>query len=222
MRQHQTSLRTRFGQKAAFAAIIGCGIACGFSLLAATTDVALAAPAIRYKVVPGKSKFLVRSTTAGLVSHNRTVGAQNFSGEVLFKSGLQPASLQMTVKAASFKSQDKDLSAGDRQKIEQAVRGPILQASKYPNIVFKSTRIRGSKNAQGKYQARILGQLTMHGTTRPVAFGVQGTLRGNSLRASGEISVNQSDYGITLLSLMGGAISVNDDVRLSFDIVATR
>jgi hypothetical protein len=42
------------------------------------------------------------------------------------------------------------------------------------------------------------------------------------MRASGEFSLCQTDYGIELVSVAGGALKVKDDVKVSFDVVASR
>ena len=39
---------------------------------------------------------------------------------------------------------------------------------------------------------------------------------------SGELALRQTDFGITPLSVAGGAIQVQDEVKLRFDIHARR
>ncbi len=45
---------------------------------------------------------------------------------------------------------------------------------------------------------------------------------GDMLRASGEFSLLQSDYGIPLVSVAGGALKVKDELKFTFDIVARK
>ena len=40
--------------------------------------------------------------------------------------------------------------------------------------------------------------------------------------ATGQLAFNQSDFGITPFSILGGAVAVQDQVALRFDIVARR
>ena len=42
------------------------------------------------------------------------------------------------------------------------------------------------------------------------------------LRASGEFTVRQTDYGIKPVSVAGGALKVKDELKFSFDIVARK
>jgi hypothetical protein len=42
------------------------------------------------------------------------------------------------------------------------------------------------------------------------------------LQVSGEFQIRQPDFGLTLYSLLGGALAVQDAVRLSFQIEARR
>jgi hypothetical protein len=47
-------------------------------------------------------------------------------------------------------------------------------------------------------------------------------INGNSVRATGEFSVRQSEYEITPVSAAAGAIRVKDEVKCMFDIVARK
>ena len=42
------------------------------------------------------------------------------------------------------------------------------------------------------------------------------------LRANGEFSVRQTDYGIKPVSVAGGALKLKDELKCSFDIVARK
>ena len=66
------------------------------------------------------------------------------------------------------------------------------------------------------------GELTLHGVTRGLPVSARLVTNGDSLRASGELSVLQSDYGIAPISAVGGTIRVKDEVRCTFDIVARK
>jgi hypothetical protein len=45
---------------------------------------------------------------------------------------------------------------------------------------------------------------------------------GDMLRATGEVSIRQSDYGIEPVSAAGGTIKLKDELKLSFDISARK
>jgi len=48
------------------------------------------------------------------------------------------------------------------------------------------------------------------------------TLKGDILRAAGEVSVRLSDYEIRPVTAAGGTIKLKDELKLSFDIAARK
>ena len=62
--------------------------------------------------------------------------------------------------------------------------------------------------------------ITLHGVARSVDVPTQIENAPNGLAASGTLSLLQSDFGITPMSVMGGAIQVLDQLDLQFRIVA--
>ena len=179
----------------------------------------------RYKISAGQSRFIVRAFASGLLSalaHDHTISIRDFTGEARFTYvTIEPASLQLTIKSDSLAVTDK-VSDSDRKKIEDTMRGEVLEADKYPEIIFKSTSVTASRIDEGKYQAKISGDLTLHGTTRNVTFDASVTFYEASLRTQGQFSLKQSDYGIKPVSVAGGTIKVKNELKLSFDIVANR
>ncbi|MDQ3813853.1 MAG: YceI family protein [Armatimonadota bacterium] len=214
-------MRNRLGVKWTALTVIS-GIA--LAALASGNNTALAGPAggARFKVDSSQSKMSIRSSTSGIVAHPRGLATKAISGMVTFGKNMQPSSVEITVKANSLKSTDMHESASDRQRIDSATRDKILEASTYPNIVFKSTKIVPAKPVKGPFSVAVHGKLTLHGVTRPVVVNTIGALSGNMLRARGTLNINQSDYNITLLSILGGVIRVNDPVKITFDIVAKK
>jgi polyisoprenoid-binding protein YceI len=66
------------------------------------------------------------------------------------------------------------------------------------------------------------GELTLHGVTRPMPVSARVVIQSDSLRASGEFTVRQSEYDIAQVSAAGGAIRVKDELKCTFEIVARR
>lgn len=62
--------------------------------------------------------------------------------------------------------------------------------------------------------------VTVHGVERTVQAPVQVEMGAGSLVASGRIALKQTDFGITPLSVLGGAIQVKDEVNVRFVIRA--
>ena len=72
------------------------------------------------------------------------------------------------------------------------------------------------------YSVPLNGKLTLHGVTRNQAIIVRVASFGSMLRASGDFSLDQTDYNIKLVSVAGGALKLKDEVKFSFEIVARR
>ena len=111
----------------------------------------------------------------------------------------------------------------DRLEIEQTMREQVLEIAKYPEIVFVSSNISVTRLAEGRYRARIIGDLTLHGVTQKnLWISAEATVTGDSLRAQGEFSLKQTDFGIKPFSAAGGTIKLKNELKFSFDIVARR
>jgi polyisoprenoid-binding protein YceI len=176
-----------------------------------------------YRIDPSQSRFMVKAFAGGFLSafaHDHNIAVREFSGDVQFTFGtVAPASLQLRIKSASLAVTDK-VSAGDRQKIEGTMRDEVLESGKYPEIVFKSTNVSAAKTGEGQYQAKISGELTLHGVTRPLTIPAELEFGASSLRARGGFSLKQSSFEIKPVSVAGGTVKVKDELKFTFDIVA--
>jgi len=177
----------------------------------------------RYQIDAGESHFMVHAFVGGLLSgfgHNHNIAIKGISGEAQFTDGtVAPASLHMKIRADSLSVTDK-VSTNDRQTIEKTMRDEVLETAKYPEIAFKSTKIEATKTADGQYQAKIWGELTLHGVNHPVLITPQLTFDNKSLRARGEFSLKMTEYSIKPPSVAGGTIKVKDTLKFTFDILA--
>jgi polyisoprenoid-binding protein YceI len=191
--------------------------------LASAKGVALRSDAARYKIDAGQSRFTVRAFAGGFLSafaHDHNIAIRDFTGGADFTYGtVEPASVRLVIKADSLAITDK-VSASDRQKIEGTMRDEVLEVAKFPDIVFKSTGVTASKTGEGQFQAKISGELTLHGVTRPLTIASQLEFGDKTLRARGAFAIKQSSFDIKPVSVAGGTIKVKDELKFSFDIVA--
>ena len=180
-------------------------------------------PAVQYKIDASQSHFMVKVFKDGLLSvlaHDHSVAIRDFSGVAQFNPGpISPASLQITIKSESLAVTDK-VSASDRAKIEKTMREEVLEVDKYPEIVFKSTKIDIDKSENGQYQAKVFGELTLHGVTKSGLITAMVTMSDNNLHAKGNFDLHQTQYSIKPVSAGGGTIKVKDQLKFTFDIVA--
>ncbi|HLF84498.1 MAG TPA: YceI family protein [Blastocatellia bacterium] len=181
------------------------------------------ADSARYRIDAARSRFVVRAFAGGFLSafaHDHTISIREFDGETDFTYGtVEPASLRMTIKAGSLAVTDK-ISEKDRQKIESTMRDEVLEVSKYPEIAFKSGSVSATKTGDAQYQARITGEITLHGVSRPLTMTAQLEFGDRVLRAQGAFTLKQSSFGIKPVSVAGGTIKVKDELKFTFDIVA--
>lgn len=176
----------------------------------------------RYVIDASAGRFSAQIGTAGLLSglgHPHTIALRDFSGEALAKAGaLEKGSLQITIKAASLAETGKDFSDDDRKKIDRDIQHKALEVAKYPEIVFKSTRI----SAKSEDQVEIRGNLTLHGVTRSVSVPAKVALQGNRLTARGEFTIRHSDFKIQRLSAAAGTVKAAEEIRLTFEIIGRK
>ena len=102
------------------------------------------------------------------------------------------------------------------------MRQEVLETSQYPAIVFEGSQVAANKLGDNLYATNATGNMTLHGVTRSETIYAQVSVTGDTLRAYGEFSLKQSDYGIKLISVAGGTLKVKDEVKITFDFTARK
>ena len=169
------------------------------------------------------SRFTVRGFAGGLLSglgHNPVLAIRDFAGDAHFEpEGIENSALCLKIKAASLEVQN-DCSDKDRREMKRVMDADVLETDRYPDITFQTAGASGSKLSETSYRLLLDGNLTLHGVTRRQQIPVQLWVMQDQLRANGEFSVRQTDYGIKLASVAGGALKLKDELKLTYDIVA--
>ena len=179
---------------------------------------------VTYKLDPAASTFTVRAFAEGLLSafgHDPVIGVKDFQGEASFVPGtFENASVKLTINVNSLRVIN-DVKDKDRRDIESAMHEDVLESRKYPEIVFQSSNVSVSRVGEGRYRARVIGDLTLHGVTQSnVWISGEVSMTKDGLRAKGEVPVRQTDYKIKPVSVAGGTLKIKNEVKCSFDIVA--
>jgi polyisoprenoid-binding protein YceI len=179
---------------------------------------------VRYVADAGQSKFTAQAFATGLLSgfgHNPTIAIRDFTGEVRHAPGsFADASVRLVIQTGSLAVVD-DVKEKDRREIEGMMRDTVLETARYPEIIFQSTNIAVTRIIEGRYKARIIGDLTMHGATRTgLWIQAQARVEGDRMRAQGDFALKQTDYNIKLVSVAGGALKLKDELKFTFDILA--
>ena len=179
----------------------------------------------QYLLDKSASRFTVRATASGMLSamgHNPTIAIRDFTGEASFDPAApEQASVRMQIQADSLEVTD-EISSKDRREIESTMRQKVLETSTYPAIVFESNRASADRLGEGRYRIALNGDLSLRGVTRALPVTAQVTLMGDMLRASGDFSILQSNFGIPAVSVAGGALKLKDELKFTFDIVARK
>ena len=177
-----------------------------------------------YRLDPRPSRFTIRVTAGGLLSafgHNPLIGVRDFSGEVQFDpASPESASLHVEVSARSLEVAG-DVNEKDRREIERIMHEQVLESDSYPVIEFQCSEIKVTSSGAGQFRAEISGELSLHGVTRQQMIVARVTSSGERLRASGEFSIYQTEYAIQLVTVAGGALKVKDELKASFEILAS-
>ncbi len=159
---------------------------------------------------PRTSTIIIHAGKTGLFSglgHNHTISAP------ISRAVIDPKSktVSITVLTKEMKVLDPEVSEKDRQEIQATMLGPkVLDAQKYPEIRFASTRV--EQTPAGEF--KVTGNLELHGVTKQLEFPVTGTPE----HYSGKTKLKQTDFGIQPVSAGGGTVKVKDEIELEFNV----
>ncbi|MFW6067768.1 MAG: YceI family protein [Myxococcota bacterium] len=164
---------------------------------------------------PSNAECFVLTYVAGALSavgHDLKLRVEQFQVEVDEKerrveARFDPDSLRVEHAMKKGRDASGTLTEGDRKKIHKNIREDVLQPRKHPEIRFVSKR---ADERAGGYH--VEGELTLHGTTRQIAFDVK--------RANGgyeaEVALHQPDFGIDPYRAAFGGLKVKPDVTVQF------
>ncbi|HTA45355.1 MAG TPA: YceI family protein [Bryobacteraceae bacterium] len=158
-----------------------------------------------------RSKITIHVGKSGLLSaaaHNHTIDAPITSGTLRESA---PPHVEFTVDAAKMTVEpDPKVDAKDQATIQTHMEDMTLEAMKYPQIVFRSSRV--EKLPSGEW--KVDGDLILHGVTKSVSLKVRQT--GDEYTT--HTVLKQTDFGIKPISIGGGMIKVKDEIELDFQI----
>lgn len=170
---------------------------------------AAGAGAQQQAVDTAKSVMTVRVYKAGLLSafaHDHEIAAPITAGA----ADTATRHVEVHTRTGALRVRDAKVSDKDREEIRKTMLGPeVLDAERYPEIVFRSTS--AEKTGAGW---KVIGNLTLHGQTRPVTVEVRET-GGHYVGTS---RFKQADFGIKPVKVAGGTVRVKDEVQIDLDI----
>lgn len=109
------------------------------------------------------------------------------------------------------------------------LRSPdFLDVATFPTIAFVATRVEGAK-AQDGAEFRVIGELTIRGTTREVTLNATYEGRGRDpwggerVSFSADTKIDRRDFGLTWnAALETGGVLVSNDIKIHLEIQAVR
>lgn len=179
----------------------------------------------RYRLDASRSTFIVHANRTGLAwfkGHSHRIAVKDFNGTAeLDLSVVNPASLQMTVHAASLEETDPVFTPQQKKIINKELNEIVLETAKYPDITFRSTDIKATISGS-KIDVRIGGDLTLHGVTKHIEIPATVTVSGDTMRAVGHFETDRKDFNVNATEAFHGFVKVKHHLKFEFDIVGTR
>jgi polyisoprenoid-binding protein YceI len=113
----------------------------------------------------------------------------------------------------------------DQSQRDQYIKDNTLQTRRFPTAEFAPTKATGltlplAANADMKFT--LIGEITIHGVTKPVTFAITATRAGSRLTATAtaEPAWKFADFGMTV-PRVASVLSIEDDIRVEFALIAT-
>ncbi|MEO7493365.1 MAG: YceI family protein [Massilia sp.] len=171
---------------------------------------------------PAASLIAVTVRRAGPLArlgHDHVVASRTVSGFAAPREGRADFQFrldEMTVDETALRREagfdttpDAEAIAGTRANMLTKV----LESQRYPWVALHAQRVADDAG-------RMRLTITLHGVSREVTLPVAIEQTGAGVVATGSVQLRQSDFGITPMSVMGGAIRVDDTIELRFRLEA--
>ena len=179
-----------------------------------------------YDLGPNVGRVLAKTGREGLAAragHDLTIEIARWSARVVVPDaeggGIAAASLtaefdlgSLTVRTGTGGA--KPLSDRDRRDIQAQARKILGDGAK---ASFISAKVVPSANDDGVFEGSgvIEGQLTLHGTSRPIRLQVTSPAPG---QFRGGATVRQTDFGITPYSGFFGTLKLKNEIVIEFEV----
>jgi polyisoprenoid-binding protein YceI len=166
-----------------------------------------------------EATYLAGETLASIGLPSTAMGVTKEIDGTLFLTpdgwNLDPArESKITVQLANLKT--------DEERRDNRVRD-ALEVATYPEATFVATGVSAIDQSiplEEEHTFQLTGLMTLHGVEKEVTWEVKARREGGILTALATVTILYADFGINPPNI-GGFVSVEDDVTLQMDIVAT-
>ena len=192
-----------------------------------------------FEIQPQSSLLTIlvyRGGARASAGHNHVIASHDLSGAIFIPAEILHSSFEIHIPVATFTVDEAalraeqsaadfppDVSEGAKEGTRHNMLGEaLLDAQRNPEIVLRALRLeRAVEGAADSATVLAHVQSTVRGQLRSFTVPVRYRLAGDgSLEAAGEFPLRQSELGLTPFSAMLGALQVQDEMRVSFHIVA--
>jgi hypothetical protein len=171
--------------------------------------------------------YVFRGGAAAKYGHNHVLAAPQLEGQVRVGESLRDARFslrfrldQLQVDDAALRRRTGGSFAGERSAadIDGTQRNMLkgFDAAQGADVVINSVAVAGDWPIA---VARVA--ITLHGVTREQTLPLHVERVDDRLRVTGTFALRQTDFGVQPFSILGGALSVQDEIAVDFTLLAT-
>ncbi|QID16281.1 YceI family protein [Nitrogeniibacter mangrovi] len=190
------------------------------------------ADAARYAVDAARTRirFIVRRAgTLARLGHNHVIIARQVTGVVALAPALRRSTVSLRLPVAGFEVDPPEaraaLGEGFEPVPDAAVAGTrrnmlgerVLDATRYPAVRVDTVAVEPGPDA-----VHLTVRITLRGVSRDLRVPVDFVRQGDTLEARAQFEIRQTDFGMTPLAVLGGALQVADAVTVRLHLVAVR
>ncbi len=171
-----------------------------------------------YEVGPSQGTLQLHTGREGVakkVGHDLIIEAKKWTAKVnvdaddLTKSTASVTVDTRSLEVVSGEGGAKALSDKDRKDIKENIDKKVLKTDKFPDITFTSSRV----ESKGADKVTVHGDVTIMGTARPASMDI--TLAAG--KATGTMTLKQTDWGIKPFSALMGALKLADVLQVQVE-----
>jgi YceI-like domain len=184
-------------------------------------------------ILPRQSEirlFVYRDGPMAALGHNHVIVNRQLSGVVYRAPRMEESQFELAIPSAQFSVDEPELrrEAGEdfakevptdarAGTLRNALGPALLDVAAFPNITVRSVRLSG---APGAWLAELAISVAGHASRVTTPFNETHTA--DEVAGSGEFTLRQSQLGLKPFSVMLGALTVRDELRVRFKITARR
>ena len=175
----------------------------------------------KFDIVEAKGRYRVQEQLVGINFPSDAVGTTTaITGTLVINpDGSVASQSKLTVDLRTLTS--------DQEMRDNYVRSRTLETDKFPFLEFVPTRVEGlASPLSSPFQAQavgfqLIGNMTVHGVTRPASWSVIATLRGATVAGRATATVHFSDLSLTKPSVPL-LLSLDDKIQLEIEFRCIR